>query len=207
MSSKLFSLRPVLFAAALSGLLGIGIAQAKTDFVGDVSGLTPVEQNGFDAAVAKAGALPKGFTSVYVAPVGVIAGQDERLDGMTDYDRNAMEDYLYRQLTRQLGKKFSLASAAGAGVLVVDAKFTALTPNQPVMSDYSKVSGLDPRSFGIGKAGVQIELRDGGSGELLAALADHEEGDPLNTNLNTVAVWGDAQEFARAWADSLSDLL
>lgn len=203
-------LRPILFAVALSWLAGIGsVAVAATPpqagYVGNLGDLTEVSSPGFDAVYAKGGVLPKGFSSVYVEAVGVISGRDKSLDGMTPYDRQAMQDYLYKRLTLELGKNFTLASKAGPGVLVVAASFTALTANKPTMGDLTKKPGTDyARSFGIGKAAIQIDLRDGGTGELLAAFIDHEEGDPIDINTNLNSLWGDAQDFARGWAAQLA---
>jgi len=211
--SQTKSLRPILFAAALSWLAGLGsVAIAATDpqggYVGNLAGLTEISRSGFEAVYAKGGTLPKGYTSVYVAPVGVISGQDKTLDEMTPSDRRVMQDYLSNQLTKQLGKKFTLASKPGPGVLVVSAAFTALRSTKPTMGDLSRKPGLDyPRSFAIGKAGIQIDLRDGTSGELLAAFVDHEEGDPIDTNLNIHTQWGDAQQFSRDWASAIAQSL
>jgi hypothetical protein len=208
--SRANSLRPILFAAALSWLAGIGsVAIAATapqaGYVGNLGGLTEVSRPGFDAVYAKGGALPKGFSSIYVAPVGVISGQDETLDAMTPSDRKPMQDYLYDRLTQQLGKRFTLASRPGPGVLVVSAAFTALRSNKPTMSDLTKQPSTDyARSFAIGKAGIQVDLRDGASGELLAAFVDHEEGDPIDSNLNLHTQWGDAEHFIRDWAAAIA---
>ena len=210
--SKTKILRPILFAAALSWLASLGAtaiaATPQGGYVGDLAGLTAISRSGFEAVFAKGGALPKGFSSVYVAPVGVISGQDKTLDEMTPNDRKPMQDYLYEQLTKQLGKKFTLASKPGPGVLVVSAAFTALRSNKPTMSDLSKRPGTDyARSFAIGRAGIQIDLRDGASGELLAAFVDHEEGDPINSNLNLQTQWGDVQGFSRDWAEAITQSL
>jgi hypothetical protein len=210
--SKTKALRPILFAAALSWLAGIGsvaiAAAPQASYVGNLGDLTAISRPGFEAVYAKGGALPKGFSSVYVAPVGVISGQDASLDAMTPSDRKPMQDYLYNRLTRALDKKFKLASKPGAGVLVVSAAFTALRANKPTMSELTKKPGVDyGRSFGIGSAGIQIDLRDGASGELLAAFVDHEEGEPINTNVNLQTQWGDAQQFIRDWASALAQSL
>lgn len=206
-------LRPILFAAALSWLAGIGTAAVAATppqggYVGNAAGLSEISRPGFDLVYAKGGVLPKGFSSVYVAPVGVISGQDKTLDDMSPSDRRVMQDYLYEQLTRQLGKKFTLASKPGAGVLVVSAAFTALRSNKPTMSDLARKPGTDyGRSFGIGRAGIQIDLRDGASGELLAAFVDHEEGEPINSNLNIYSQWGDVEHFSRDWASAIAQNL
>ncbi|MFZ1991468.1 MAG: DUF3313 domain-containing protein [Alphaproteobacteria bacterium] len=211
--SQTKTLRPILFAVALSWLAGLGTAAIAATppqggYVGDLAGLTEISRSGFDAVFAKGGTLPKGFSSVYVAPVGVISGQDKTLDEMRPSDRKPMQDYLYDQLTKQLGKKFTLASKPGPGVLVVSAAFTALRSNKPTMSDLSKQPGTDyARSFGIGKAGIQIDLRDGASGELLAAFVDHQEGDPIDSNLNIHTQWGDVQHFSRDWAEAITQSL
>lgn len=205
------SLRPILFGAALAWLAGLGsiaIAATAGGYVGNLGGLTEISKPGFEAVYAKDGALPKGFSSVYIEPVGVISGQDKTLDEMSASDRQPMQDYLYKHLTTQLGKKFTIESKAGPGVLDVAASFTALRANKPTMTDLTKRPGTDyQRSFGIGNAGIQIDIRDGGSGELLAAFVDHEEGDPIDSNMNIHSQWGDAQEFIRDWAAKLADAL
>ena len=209
--SKL-KLRPILFAAALSWLAGIGPAAIASTppggYVGNLTGLTEISRPGFEAVFAKGGALPRGFSSVYVAPVGIISGQDKTLDEMRASDRKVMQDYLYEQLTKQLGKKFTLANRPGKGVLVVAAAFTVLRSNKPTMSDLSRNPGTDyARSFAIGRAGIQVDLRDGASGELLAAFVDHEEGDPINSNLNLHTQWGDVEQFSRNWASAIANSL
>ena len=203
------TLRPILFSAALTWLCALGgAAMAAPGYVGDLDGLSSISEPGFDAAYAKAGALPKGFTAVFVSPVGVIEGQDETLDRMNASDRQEMQSYLYTQLTRELGKKFTLADKPGPGVLVVAASFNTLKSNKPTMSDMQRNPSLDyGRSFGIGSAGVQIDLRDGASGELLAAFVDHEVGESLDTNTRTIVRWGDAEQFSRDWAHDLATTL
>ncbi len=204
-------LRPILFATALAWLAGIGsvaLAASAAGYVGNLGSLTELSKPGFDAVYAKGSVLPKGFKSVFVEPVGIISGQDKSMDEMSASDRKPMQDYLYKRLTSALGKKFTIADKPGPGVLVVAASFTALRANKPTMTDLSKKPGTDyARSFGIGKAGVQVDIKDGASGELLAAFVDHEEGDPIDINTNLQNQWGDVQEFVRNWASQITDAL
>jgi Protein of unknown function (DUF3313) len=199
-------LRPILFSAALAWLCALGgTAMAATGYVGDIAGLSAISQPGFDMAFGKAGALPKGYDAVYVAPVGVLEGQDKALDALSAVDRQEMQAYLYAQLTKELGKTFSLVDKPGPGVLIVAASFNALKANKPTMSDLQRNPGIDyGRSFGIGSAGVQIDLRDGATDELLGAFVDHETGESLDTNTRAIVRWGDAEQFCRDWAHDLA---
>lgn len=208
--SRTASLRPILFAAALAWLAGLGSAAvaATGGYVGNLGDLAAISSKGFEAVYARGGALPRGYSSVYIEPVDIIAGQDKTLDEMTRSDRQPMQDYLYKRLSFELGKKFSIASKPGRGVLVIAASFTQLRANKPTMSDLSRKPGTDyARSFGIGKAGIQVDIRDGGSDELLAAFVDHQEGEPINSNLNLQNQWGDVQGFIRDWAAELTTAL
>jgi len=210
MTANHSSLRPILFATALAWIATLGGAAlaATPAYVGQLDGLSAVSAPGFDAVYAKAGALPKGYKSVYIAPVGIITGQDHYLDQLNANDRQVMQDCLYKHLTSDLGAKFALANKPGPGVLVIAASLTKLRANKPTMSDLQRNPGIDyARSFGIGSAGVQIDVRDGASNELLAAFVDHDEGDPLNINTNRFVQWGDAEEFIRDWAQGLADTL
>jgi len=203
------SLRPILFGAALALISCCGSAYAAVgSYVGNLGGLAPISAQGFEGAYAKDGTLPRGFSSVFVAPVSVISGQDKWLDDLAPSDYRPVQDYLQRRLTDALSKKFSIADKPGPGVLIVAASFTELRPNKPTMTELGKNPGEDyARSFGIGRGGVQIDIRDGGSGALLAAFVDHEQGDPINVNTNLRIQWGDVEQFSRDWASELAEAL
>lgn len=196
---KAFGLRGV--AAMILALF------ALPAFGADYSGLTRIRALGFHEAYALNGALPSGFHSVYVAPVGIVPG-DERLDNMSARDRRTMQDYFHDQLTSRLGSRFQLVNVPGPGVLVVEAAFTTLQSNRITMDEGVKNPNIDvARSFGIGRAGVVISLRDGSSSLVLATFADEQSGQTITNNPHVDSMWGDAMSFCRGWARDLTDLL
>jgi hypothetical protein len=174
---------------------------------GSGANLLPIKDTGFQEAYAENGVLPTGYKSVHIAPVGITAG-DEDLDKLSKRDRETMQEYFADKLRDALGGKFVLASAPGAGVLVVASRFTALRSNRVTPDQLNDNPNLDPiRSFGIGRAGIAITLSDGANGALLAQFADLRTGSPLPSNTHLNEVWGDAMAFSREWAADLADLL
>jgi hypothetical protein len=183
----------------------VGFAWLPAQAAGD--GLTRIRISDFREAYAKNGALPTGFKSVYVAPVGIVPG-DADLDKLSVRDRKDMQDFLGDQLKQRLGRKFALVERADQGVLVVEAAFTKLRSNRLTIDQSRDRPELDPgRTTGVGAAAVVITLRDGGSGEVLATLSDEQSGWPIGSNTHLHTIWGDAEAASRVWASSLADSL
>jgi Protein of unknown function (DUF3313) len=168
-------------------------------------GLVRVRASGFHEAFAAGGALPSGFKSVYIAPVG--AGSSRSLSDLGPRDIKYMEGYLGDELKDRLGARFTLANRPGPGTLVVQAVFTDLQSNQLTVDQLKKRPELDPvRTRNNGHAGIEITLTDGGSNATLATLSDYEEGWPIG-GPQSHTIWGTAQQISSQWARDLADLL
>jgi hypothetical protein len=199
-----FYLRAGVVAALLTGAVFATSAAQAADPT-DLSGLTKISNANFDQVYAKDGQLPKGFTAVYVEPIGVLRTDKKAFEGLSDSDIREMQDYFHRQLVSALSTRFKIVDKAGPGVLDIQASFTTLRPNRLTMTQMQKKPDLDyMRSYAVGAAGVQIEVRDGANDELLAEFVDKDVGDPLFENLNIHIPWGDAEQFCRRWADQLT---
>jgi hypothetical protein len=186
---------------------GLACLVAVPAAAGSGANLLPIKGTGFQEAYAVNGVVPTGYKSVYIAPVGITPG-DEDLDKLSKRDRKTMQDYFADKLQDALGHEFALASAPGAGVLVVASWFTALRSNRLTIDQLEDNPSLDPiRSFGIGKAGIAITLSDGGDGAFLAQFADLQSGESISNNPYLDQTWGDAMAISREWAGDLADLL
>ncbi len=102
-----------------------------------------------------------------------------------------MQDYLADKLKQSLGARFTLVDAPGTGVLVVDAAFTTLQSNRLTIDQSSDNPNADvTHTFGIGRAGILITLKDGATDAVLATLSDEETGQSLANNPHTDTTWG-----------------
>lgn len=58
-----------------------------------------------------------------------------------------------------------------------------------------------------GYAGIQIDVRDGGTRDLLAAMVDRDRGDFGLVDGHVKSQFGDAEKFSSRWAEELTKLL
>ncbi len=92
---------------------------------------------------------------------------------MTDKDRQMLAGYYEKAMTAALQKAgFQLAQKQGAGVVVINASLLEIAPLAPKDDFKSRDPAVDYYSEGAGDLTIQIQLRDGASGRLLAHIED-----------------------------------
>src|SRR5260370_5479545 len=141
-----------------------------------------------------------------VAPVRFWAGEDLKVSAS---DQQALCNYLYTVLVKDIGKNFTLVDQPGPGVLMVSAAFTYATFATPGLRSISvivpqaralsvmKMAATGTYLF-VGSAQGALKVNDSTSGQLLAAAVDKRVGGASITNV-TVFQWGDAENAIDYW--------
>lgn len=183
--------------------LAFGVAADDTAYIGKLPALAAAPDKHFDEFYAKPGLSLAGFKGLYIAPVRLLEGRDEALKDLVPEDTDQLVGELLKELKDKLGGLYPLADGPADDVLVLEIALTSLVANQPDLTLSHREAGRRT-IVQIGGAAMQGVLKDGGSGEALAAFVDRKSGDPLESNLNLISVWGDAYDSFRDWAHSLA---
>jgi hypothetical protein len=148
------------------------------------------------------------YTKAMIAPVTYWANDDSKLSAA---DQQALCDYMYTVLQKDLGKTFVIVNEPGPGVIKVSAALTDATSAVPVLRSVSvvipqaralsliKMAATGTYAF-VGSAQGAIKLNDSVSGQLLAAAVDKRVGGTAVTNV-TVWQWGDAEHAMNYWGN------
>ena len=148
------------------------------------------------------------YTKVMIAPVTYWANDDSKLSAA---DQQALCDYMYTVLQKDLGKTFVIVNEPGPGVIKVSAALTDATSAVPVLRSISvvvpqaravsliKMAATGTYAF-VGSAQGAVKLNDSVTGQLLAAAVDKRVGGTAVTNV-TVWQWGDAEHAMDYWGN------
>lgn len=150
------------------------------------------------------------YNKIMVAPVTFWAADDSKVSAA---DQQALCDYAYSVLVKDLGKNFTIVDQPGPGVLKLSVALTDATSAVPVLRSISVVvpqarvlSAIKMAATGtyafVGSAQGAAKLNDSDSGLLLAAWADKRVGGTSIKNVD-VFQWGDAENAMDYWADGL----
>jgi hypothetical protein len=133
------------------------------------------------------------------------------------YNQQALCDYFYTVLQKDLGKNFTIVDEPGPGVMKLSAALTDASSAIPVLRTISlivpqaralstiKMVATGTYAF-VGSAEGDAKLTDSVSGQLLAAWADKRVGGVSVKNV-TVFTWGDADNAMDYWANGLDQRL
>jgi hypothetical protein len=150
------------------------------------------------------------YNQVMIAPVTFWAADDSKVSAA---DQQALCNYAYGVLAKDLGKNFIVTSQPGPGVLKLSIALTDATSAVPVLRSISVVvpqarllSAIKMAATGtyafVGSAQGAAKLNDSVSGQLLAAWADKRVGGTSVKNVD-VWQWGDAENAIDYWAKGL----
>jgi Protein of unknown function (DUF3313) len=191
---------------------------APTGFLGnDYSLLTPPAEGSDQEAMLRyvnPSANWSSYSKIMVAPVTFWAADDSKVSAA---DQQALCNYAYSVLVKDLGKNFTIVDQPGPGVLKLSAALTDATSAVPVLRSISVVvpqarvlSAIKMVATGtyafVGSAQGAAKLNDSDSGLLLAAWADKRAGGTSIKNVD-VFQWGDAENAMDYWADGLDKRL
>ena len=159
-------------------------------------------------------AHPQKAFSTYRAVLidSVTVWQSEGTSGVSEEDQQRLADRLYAALHRELGKLFAIADRPGPGTLRLRAAITeakgarvlgnAVTSVLPPPRLLTTLAGLATNTqVFVGKAAVEVELRDSLSNELLAAAVDERAGTKSIRGVG--GTWKHVDEAFDAWAQGI----
>jgi hypothetical protein len=154
------------------------------------------------------------YNKIMIAPVTFWADSDSKVSAA---DQQALCNYFYNVLQKDLGQNFVIANEPGPGVLKFSAALTDASSAVPVLRSISvvvpqarvlsvlKMAATGTYAF-VGSAEGEAKLNDSTSGELLAAWADKRVGGASIKNVD-VFTWGDADNAMDYWAKGLDKRL
>lgn len=159
---------------------------------------------------AKPDAAFSGYRSVLIDSVSV--WRTESTSEVSEEDQQRLAHQLYAALHDELGKSFSIAKAPGPGTLRLRAAITeargarvvgnAVTTVLPQFRLLSTAAGLATHTqVFVGKAAIEVELRDSLTSELLAAGVDERAG--AKTLRGVGGAWKDVEAAFEAWAQGI----
>ncbi len=193
-------------------------APAATGFLGnDYSLLTPPAEGGDQKAMLRyvnPNANWSSYNKIMIAPVTYWAADDSKVSGA---DQQALCNYMYTVLEKDLGKNFVIVDQPGPGVVKVSAALTDATSATPGLRSISvivpqaralsviKMAATGTYLF-VGSAQGSLKVNDSTSGQLLAAAVDKRVGGASITNV-TVFQWGDAENAMDYWGKLIDERL
>jgi hypothetical protein len=160
----------------------------------------------------------KRFDKVMIERIKVSIAAGPNQSTVDPTDLKALVDYFHGALVRDLGKVAKVVDKNGPDVLRLRIAITSLVPTNAVDSlvgtavPYGFVAEMGSgaatgRPVGstpyMGRAGLEAQFIDGGSGTILGECADHEIGLKYAANLNASAT-GAAETWLNGYASSFS---
>ena len=193
-------------------------APAPSGFLGnDYSLLTPPAEGGDQKAMLRyvnPNTNWSSYNKIMIAPVTFWSADDSKVSGA---DQQALCNYTYTVLVKDLGKNFVIVDQPGPGVVKVSAALTDATSATPGLRSISvivpqaralsviKMAATGTYLF-VGSAQGALKVNDSTSGQLLAAAVDKRVGGASITNI-TVFQWGDAENAIDYWGKLIDERL
>jgi hypothetical protein len=156
----------------------------------------------------------KGFDSVILDSVTVWqSGDTEKLSAE---EAQALTDYLFEAIHRELSKDYKLVTQPGVGVMRIRAAITeakgahvvadTVTSVVPQLRLITTLGGMAANTRAlVGAAAVEMEIVDSLSGRRLAAAVDERWG--TKAIRGGILEWSDAKEAFDHWANQLREFL
>ena len=131
---------------------------------------------------------------------------------LSDQERQALCDYTYEALHRELGKEYKIVTVPGPGVLRIRA---ALTEAKGAKVAAKVVAGIVPQirtistlggmaadtALTVGEASMEMDVTDSVTGRRLAAAVDERWG--TRAIRGGITKWSDAKNAIDYWADRI----
>ena len=156
-----------------------------------------------------------GYSALLVEPVVVRFAEGSRVAESDPGKLRELADYLHAAIRRAFEERYPPAESPGPGVLLVSAALTDAVPANPwgnllaLLPPVTLYSYADKALTGThpfaGGASIELEIRDGGTRERLAAMADRRSGGRFD--FRGVTKWGQARAALRHWASALPEHL
>ncbi len=187
----------------------------QSGFLSDYKRLKPVTWGaGIQCWLAPEADMRK-YDKVLIARM-IVTLKDEQSKGVDPTDLKALTDYFHDSLAKALKPQFQVVEKPGVGVLVIRIALTDLVPTDIAKSATGTIipfgfvaeagagvatgrpAGSTPY---LGRAGIEMQLRDGASEAILAECRDTEVGRKYAADLDAGAT-GAAQTWASGYMNS-----
>jgi hypothetical protein len=189
-------------------------APEEHGFLGDYSMLQPGGDDQAKLRFVAPDANLKGYDSVILDSVTL--WQSEATQKLSKEEAQALTDYLYEAVHRELSKDYKLVTQPGVGVMRIRAAITeakgarvvsdTLTSVVPQLRLITSLGGMAANTqVLVGSAAVEVEIVDSLSGRRLAAAVDERWG--TKAIRGGILKWSDAKEAFDHWADQLREFL
>ena len=191
-------------AAAVSGCAGKP-SPPPSRYVGDLAGLERVSRGVWNERWERPGVDLGAYRAVAIAPARLSDPFEMYGDHYRQYDRELLLGRFDRALRQGFEETGWLVDAPGARVLEVQPPLTGAQANRPPLDTTDQTIVWTAR--GVGRAAMQLALRDSETGELLVAIVGRKQGPEFSVNFNRNTTWGDAEHAFRFWARMLRQML
>lgn len=191
------------------------LPQQNSGFLKNYEMLKPIE--GGDGA--KSWRRPdtdwKKFDKVLIERIKVFVKEDSKNKGIDPTDLKMLTDYFYEALVKEMKPSVQIVESSGPSVIGVRIAIVDLVPTEYARSiagtlvPYGFVaeaasgpaSGRPAGSTPyLGETGIEVQIIDGGSGEILGEFADTRIGKKYDVDMSK-----DASGAAKKWVDGYMD--
>lgn len=181
-------------------------------FLSNYSNLKPGQQGQPQWVYVNPNVQWSKYTKVMIDPVTFVASENS---DVSPEDQQALADYFYNELKKQIGEKATIVNQAGPNVLRLR---VALTDAEGATPGLRSISVIVPQarvlnlvqsaatgSYAfVGSASCEGEVTDSVTGEQLAAWIDKREGGMAMASAAQWK-WGDAENAMKYWAKTLAE--
>jgi Protein of unknown function (DUF3313) len=180
----------------------------RSGFLTDYSLLQPGTEGQARLRYVNPNANWNSYTGIYIEPVVFISDANAHVDPK---DQQALSSYYYDTLKKHLSGVLPIVEQPGPHILVLRAALSNVTSATPGLRTVSVVIpqarlinaaqsvATDSYAF-VGSARSEAEIKDGGTGQILAEAVDGRSGGMSIKNAD-VWEWGDAENAMDYWAE------
>jgi hypothetical protein len=180
----------------------------RSGFLTDYSLLQPGKEGEARLRYVNPNANWNAYTGIFIEPVVFISDASASIDPK---DEQVLSSYYYNTLKTHLSGVLPIVEQPGPSVLIVRAALSNVTTATPGLRTVSVVIpqarllnaaqslATDSYAF-VGSARSEGEIKDGGTGQVLAEAVDGRSGGMSIKNAG-VWKWGDAENVMDYWAE------
>lgn len=186
----------------------------QTGFLSDYSLLQPGKEGQARLVYIKPNVDWHSYTGIFIEPVVFIADAGTHVDAK---DQQVLSSYYYNTMKTHLSDVLPVVEQPGPHILILRAALTNVTSATPGLRTVSVVIpqarlinaaqslATDSYAF-VGSARGELEIKDGGTGQIVAEAVDGQSGGMSIKNAG-VWKWGDAENAMDHWAEQAAKRL
>ena len=214
------ALGATILAAGCSSTYQTRGGATPSPFLGDASQLRAGESGEAKLVYVNPKADFRVYTKILLEPVALIASNAKAntFASMSKEDQQAVVNYVDAQIREKLGKDYAFVTRAGPGVMCLRVAITEAKGSAVVMDTISTVvplglavSAVKRLATGthsaVGRAGVEMEIKDSVTGERLAAAVDERAGRKFTLRFDKFRRYHTVEGAFEYWATRLQERL